>query len=524
MASEETPDFKQLYELSQLENARLLKVLQELQVAHNQLLHRVDLLLKKTFGSTSERHLGTAQVSGQLRMELEEEVLVEVPANSTVKNNSSKPKESNKEKKKHFSIPENLVDEVQEIHPDFLPEGSKCIGTEVSYRLKGNPTRLSAKKIVRFKYLLPTPEGDPGLQSKIIIAPLPEQVIKNCMADASLLATLVVEKYCDHLPIYRQMTRFDRAGIKLAHSTLLDWASKTCSLLTPLYDVLKSKVMESDYLMMDETTMKVMDKNKKGRTHRGYYWAVQDPQINLMFFEYRPGRGKEIPESLLRNFKGYLQSDGYTAYESLGENKDIALLCCNAHARRYFIEAQTNDPVRSAYAIDVFSKLYDIERMVKEMDPNEREQIRREQAKPIWESFGTWLEDNIALVNEKSAIYKAIAYTMKRFKRLSVYMDDPKLNIDNNPIESSIRAVALGRRNFLFSGSHEGAQRSAMFYSFMGTCKLHSVNPMEWMVDVLEKIKTQPMDKIHELLPDRWKINNQEKSSELNEIYAEVSA
>lgn len=160
-------------------------------------------------------------------------------------------------------IPESIMDEIQEIHPDVIPEGSKCTGSEISYRLKCSPACLTAKKIIRYKYLLPTPASDPGLSSKIIIAPLPEEVIRNCMADATLLATLIIEKYCDHLAVYRQMTRFDRTGIKLAHSTLLDWIAKTCTLLNPLYKKLKQQVLQSNYLMIDETTMKVMDKNKR---------------------------------------------------------------------------------------------------------------------------------------------------------------------------------------------------------------------------------------------------------------------
>ena len=520
----EALDYKELYLQSKQDNALLMEKIEQLLLSQEKLQHRLDQVLKMAFGSKSERYLGKEQVPTQLRLGLEEEALVEFSVVESRKAVETKPKEPVVVKKKHFVIPESLVDEIQEIHPDNIPEGSKCIGSEVSYRLKGNPTRLSAKKIIRYKYLLPTLAGDPGLQNTIIIAPLPNGVIKNCMADASLLATLVVEKYCDHLPIHRQMVRFDRAGIKLAHSTLLDWTSKTCTLLQPLYESLKKLILQSNYLMMDETTMKVMDKNKKGTTHKGYYWAMQAPPLNLMLFEYHPGRGKEIPKSMIENFKGYFQSDGYSAYESLGNDKDIKLLCCAAHARRYFLEAEKNDPERSKYAMSVFGKLYDIEREIKNKTPEERQRIRQQQAAPIWNDFGVWLQENIGLLKEKSAIYKAFAYTMKRFKRLSVYMENPILNIDNNPIESSIRPIALGRRNYMFSGSHEGAQRSAMFYSFMGSCKLHHVNPMEWLVDVLEKINTHPHEQIHELLPHLWKESSQLDCTEKLEDSARITA
>lgn len=505
MQSSNTIDYKELYEHFQKENTLLREEFKQLRLVNEQLLHRLEQLLKLSFGSKSERYLGKEQSPGQLRLGLIEEVTVEVTVPAPVPVERSKPVQAVQQKKKHFVIPENIVDQIQEIHPDVIPEGSKCTGSEVSYRLKCSPARLTAKKIIRYKYLLPTPAGDPGLTSKIIIAPLPDEVIRNCMADASLLATLIIEKYCDHLPVYRQMTRFERTGIKLAHSTLLDWIAKTCTLLNPLYEKLKQEVLQSNYLMMDETTMKVMDKDKKGTTHRGYFWAAQAPPAKLVFFEYQPGRNQQVPQALLSNYKGYLQSDGYSCYETLAANKNIELLCCMAHARRYFLESEKNDQKRAAYALSVFGQLYDIEREIKDKTTQERKQTRQELSKPIWLHFGQWLEENAGMLNEKSAIHKAFAYTMKRYKRLSVYMENGALNIDNNPIEGSIRGIALGRKNFLFCGSHDAAQRSAMLYSFMGTCKLQGINPMVWMVDVLRKINKHPEAKIQDLLPHRWK-------------------
>ena len=280
MQSSDTIDYKELYEHSRKENILLREEFKQLRLVNEQVLHRLEQLLKLSFGSKSERYLGKEQSPGQLRLGLIEEVTATVTVPAPVPAEKAKQVQPVQQKKKHFVIPENIVDEIQEIHPDVIPEGSKCTGSEVSYRLKCSPARLTAKKIIRYKYLLPTPAGDPGLTSKIIIAPLSDEVIRNCMADTSLLATLIVEKYCDHLPVYRQMTRFDRTGIKLAHSTLLDWIAKTCTLLNPLYDKLKQEVLQSNYLMMDETTMKVMDKSKKGTTHRGYFWAAQLRQLN----------------------------------------------------------------------------------------------------------------------------------------------------------------------------------------------------------------------------------------------------
>lgn len=323
------------------------------------------------------------------------------------------------------------------------------------------------------------------------------------MADASLLATLVVEKYAFHMPVYRQMQRFEQAGVKLAHSTMLDWVARAANLLKPLYDHMKAEIISADYLMMDETTMKVLDRTKKGTTHRGYYWAVQSPRKKMAYFEYHPGRGQEIPKVILKDFKGYLQSDGYQVYQNLA-NSNIKLLCCMAHARRYFFEAKDNDPIKAEYALEVFRSLYDIEQRIKDVDPKVRLETRRNEAKPIWQAFGTWLSENIVQLNEKSAIYKAVAYTMARFKRLAVYMDHEKLNIDNNPIEASIRGIAMGRKSFLFCGSHQAAQRSAMLYSFIVTCKLHQVNLMDWLTDIIGRISTTQKDQLNQLLPQNW--------------------
>ncbi|SEB17077.1 Transposase C of IS166 homeodomain-containing protein [Pedobacter hartonius] len=197
MQSADTIDYKELYEQSRKENILLRDEFKQLRLVNEQLLHRLEQLLKLSFGSKSERYPGKEQSPDQLRLGLIEEVTATVTAPAPVPAEKAKPTQAVQQKKKHFVIPENIVDEIQEIHPDVIPEGSKCTGSEVSYRLKCSPARLTAKKIIRYKYLLPTPAGDPGLTSKIIIAPLPDEVIKNCMADASLLATLIVEKYCD---------------------------------------------------------------------------------------------------------------------------------------------------------------------------------------------------------------------------------------------------------------------------------------------------------------------------------------
>jgi transposase len=317
------------------------------------------------------------------------------------------------------------------------------------------------------------------------------------------LAQIVIDKYVDHLPLHRQQQRFNREKINIPYSTISDWVSNTCKLITPLYDALQKEVLSSGYLHADETPIKVLDKDKKGETHRGYFWVYHNSLQDMVLFDYQPGRGREGPSELLKNFQGHLQTDGYAAYNIFKEQKDVTLLHCMAHARRKFIEAEQNDAARSRYVLEKIQQLYAIERraideQLRELDVHN---LRRQEAVPILESLGKWMQQAYAEVLPKSAIGKALAYSIERWDQLMIYTTDGKLNIDNNPVERAIRPIAVGRKNYLFAGSHEAAQRSAVLYSLLGTCKLHGVNPFDWLKNVLEIIPAYPINRIKNLLP-----------------------
>jgi hypothetical protein len=326
------------------------------------------------------------------------------------------------------------------------------------------------------------------------------------MAGEGLLAQIIIDKYIDHLPLYRQMQRFERAGVKLAYSTLTDWVSGASQLITPLFEALKTEVLQSNYLHADETPIKVMDKDKKGETHRGYYWVYQNSIDKIVLFDYQEGRGREGPVDILKDFKGYLQTDGYVGYEIFAKRQDITLIHCMAHARRMFNEALDNDEARASHAMEEIQKLYIIERICKEQQLNfaEVKEVRGIKAVPILKNMGLWLQQQYVQVLPQSAIGKAIAYSLQRWERLSAYVNDGKLNIDNNPVENSIRPIALGRKNYLFAGSHEAAKRSGMLYSLLGTCKMHGIEPYAWLKDVLRRIADHPVNKVNELLPHRY--------------------
>lgn len=330
------------------------------------------------------------------------------------------------------------------------------------------------------------------------------------MAGPGLLAQVVIDKYMDHLPLYRQMQRFERSGVKLSHSTLTDWVSGTAKLLTPLYEAHKKQVLATHYLHADETPIKVLDKDKKGKTHRRYFWVYHNSVERLVLFEYRMGRGREGPQEVLNDFTGYLQTDGYAVYDDFDKQNGITLLHCMAHARRGFTESVNNDQPRATYALDQLQQLYAIERLakVKQLNSDQRTRLRQELSVPILLHLKGSLRDNYMQVLPQSAIGKANSYSLVRWDKLMIYATDVQLNIDNNPVENSIRPVPIGRKNYLFCGSHEAAQRSAMLYSLVSSCKLNGINPFNWLIDVIARIPTHSIRNIGELLPNNWNKQN----------------
>jgi hypothetical protein len=251
------------------------------------------------------------------------------------------------------------------------------------------------------------------------------------MAGPGLLAQIVIDKYIDHLPLYRQMQRFERGGLKLPYSTLTDWVGSTCRLITPLYEALKTEVLKSNYLHADETPIKVMparlrhsggDKDKKGQTHRGYYWVYQNSIEKLVFFDYQESRGREGPSGILEHFQGYLQTDGYSAYEAFDKKEGITLIHCMAHARRMFNEALQNDEARASYAMEQIQALYAVERDAREqgLSFEEKKTLRQQRSVPILHNLGSWMKSQYMEVAPKSAIGKALAYSIERWERLSL--------------------------------------------------------------------------------------------------------
>jgi len=386
------------------------------------------------------------------------------------------------------------------IEPQEDVTGLKKIGEEITEELEYKPGRLYVNRYVRPKYARPKDQG-------IVIGRLPNRPIEKGIPGPGLLAHIIVSKYMDHLPLYRQSQIFKREKVDIAVSTLSDWMKYTSELLKPLYELHIEQVLRAQYMMIDESPLKVMDKEKKGRTHLGYLWAYNDPLGRMVFFDYRPSRNREGPQEFLAEYNGHIQTDGYVVYDEFEARPGITLLGCFAHARRYFEQAKDNDRERAEWMLKAVQKLYLVEKKAREgnYSHEQRYLVRQEESMPILKEIKAWLDKELLEVMPKSAIGKAIAYMYKRWSRLEKYVNDGRLEIDNNLVENAIRPIALGRKNYLFAGSHEGAKRAALFYSLLGTAKLHNVEPFEYLKDVLSRISDYPYKNLADLLPANWK-------------------
>ncbi len=397
-------------------------------------------------------------------------------------------------------LPAHLPVEEIEIHPEGDLSEMVCIGKEITEELECEPAKFYIKRYIRYKYAAKNGDG-------VSIAQLPERVIDKGIAGPSLLAMILVGKFQDHLPLYRQKQIFARENIQIPSSTIEGWTRQALEKLEPLYEQLLFDTKSQGYLQVDETVIKVLDSDKKGAAHQGYFWVYHSPLDKTVLFDYNPSRGGHVPESILDNFKGYLQTDGYAAYEKFGKKKDITHLACWAHTRREFEKALDNDKARAEKALLMIQDLYKVERKAREekLSPDQVKELRLKESLPVINELGKWIFQEIKNVLPKSQIGKAMAYAYARWDMLSEYLRDGNLQIDNNLIENAIRPVALGRKNWLFAGSHEAAQRSAMIYSFFAICKKHEVNPFQWLKYVLLNIATINHKNIKDLYPQNYK-------------------
>lgn len=459
---------------------------------------QLDQLLRAIHGSKSERFIANENPAQLSLLDVAPKSQEEKPGVKIAEH--ERRKKENKKPSRNL-LPDHLERITRTIYPEGFDENSTAprIGEEVTEELDYIPGKMVVNRTVRPKFK--------DVDGNIVIAELRSRLIEKGLFGTALIVRILIDKYVDHLPLYRQCERFKRAGVEIASSTVGDVPRQVADKMELLYMELVRQVLLSAYLNADETPTPVLDSQKKGKTHRGYHWVYYSPHEKLVLFDYRPGRGREGPEEMLKNFKGFLQTDGYSVYDAFENRDGITLVGCMAHARRYFEQALQSDHDRATYMMQKIQLLYDVEREIKDSHADEAQivKLRQEKSLSVLNEIHSWLKENIIIVTPSSPPGKAMAYMLSRWEKLSVYVHHAHLNIDNNLVENAIRPSVIGRKNYLFSGSHEGAARSAMFYSFFGSCKMNGINPEEWLADVIEKLPETKSSQLYTLLPNHWK-------------------
>jgi len=378
------------------------------------------------------------------------------------------------------------------------------IGEEVSEKLDIIPSKIRVIRTVRKKYGLPNGEGS------IKTAALPPSILPKSLATAGLLAYIIVSKYMDALPLYRLEKIFQRIGIDLTRTTMSRWLIRVSLALQPIKNLMSEDLLSGSYIGMDETRTQVLNEKGKTAESNSYMWvrgrAGPSP---IVLFDYNPSRSGDVAKDLLTDFKGVLQVDGYSGYNQVCKLIDVVRAGCWAHCRRYFKDAAKNSKKKKKAdrAIKLIDKLYKIEDECEELTPDKKREYRQEHAVKTMDKLNSFLKENFGKVPPKSLIGKALLYMKNEWGNLQVYLTDGNIRIDNNFIENKIRPFALGRKNWLFSTSVDGAEASATLYSMIETAKANNLNPYDYLRYVLEELpKRETLEEIEELLPYNVKL------------------
>ncbi len=469
-------------------------------------LKEQNILLRKLLFASRSEQLSKKEKS-DLQLDLWDKNLNNAPneqEDASQEINYKRKKRSQEQNRTHLPDDLERIEEIIEIPEeectcDHCDSTLKVIGEDISEELEYIPAKLIIKKIIRKKYACPKDS-----LHGVYRARLPKRVIPKGIAGPQLIAQILTSKYVDHLPLERQEQIFKRLGYRLPKSTMSDWLKFVRQKLDPLLLCLKNKVLDSRILNADETTFKVQQNSKSRAKINGYLWSYIGDQ-KWVWFDWQPGRGGSGAMKLLQGFTGeYLQSDGYAVYDRIVDELDIDHLACWAHARRKFIEAKDAGFNEALEIITLIAKLYAIEKECKENNLSASEILAKRQNESL--IILSKIKESIQILNQnylpKGALGKACQYTLKRFDELSVYCNDGELEIDNNIVERSIRPVALGRKNWLFAGSEDAASWTAGFYSLIETCKLHKVDPAQYLTQVIYYLGDYEDQDMQTLLPD----------------------
>ena len=456
------------------------------------------LAQQQRFGASSESHPAQGDLFNEAEAELDVVEEENKPAPGT-------PKKKPIRKKLPSDLPrETIIHDIEDKTCTCCGNELHHMGDERSEKLEFIPAQVKVIEHVRLKYSCRRCEKE-GTSTQVNIAPVPASPIPKGFATATLLSQIITSKYQYALPLYRQESLFKQYGIELSRKTMADWMMKCADLFTPLYAKLQEILLQQGVIQADETTLKVINEDKV----KSYMWlyctGTDSPHKgdipNIVLFDYQAGRAGQCAVDYLYGFTGYLQVDGYAGYEKTSAR----LVGCWAHARRKFIEAQTAQPKgktgKADMALSMIQKLYRIEIGLKDKNADEKYQLRQEKAKPLLDKFYQWLEK--ANVPPKTALGKAVQYCKNQWHKLIRYIEDGYLTIDNNRAERAVKPFVIGRKNWLFSNTANGAKASGMLYSIIETAKANGLTPFDYIAHCLEQLSCAHVD-VTKLLP--WNV------------------
>jgi transposase len=465
---------------------------QALQATIAKLQHEIAWLKRQIFGQKSERFIPNDQQTC-LDLDVPEQAIATKQETITYTRTRTQKTAGHGrgEMPTHLPIKDTVIEPQEDV------SAMTHIGDEVSWEYEYDPGTLFINRFVRPKYVRPDNAG-------IVTAELPPRAIDKGNFGPGLMSTVVTDKYLYHMPLHRQRQKYlNEFKVDFAESTFCDLIARSVFWMEPVYALQKSMLLQSTYLQADETPIPVLIKNKTGKTHTGYYWVYYDPIGKVVIFEYRTGRGREGPNEFLKEFKGTVQVDGYTGYDELMRRKDIVRAACMAHVRRKFEAALEFDRTAAEYALGRIGAWFEKERDAKEanLSYEQRRAIRQELLHDDFASFRQWMLEQVVNRLPKDLIRKACEYGIGQWDGFNAFLNDGRVELSNNLVENAIRPVALGRKNYLFKGSHEAAQRGAIIYSLVATAKLHGQDPYRYIKMLLEKLPAEKSANIEKYLP-----------------------
>lgn len=480
----------------------LIDTIEQLTDRVTELTMHLDWFKRQVFGEKSERYIpdDDQQIALELGITANDES--EANVRSTVKYERRKKSKKTPVGHGRGQMPTHLPVKNKVIEPEGDLSGFVRIGEEVSwYYEMEKPMALHVVRLIRPKYAHPGKDG-------VVTAELPALPVEKGNAGPGLISKILVDKFINHLPLDRQRKIYKSDyDADFAESWLSNTVKNGVFWLTGVYEAYRGKILSSGYLQADETPIPVLTKDKKGRTHRGYFWVYHDPLLEIVIFDYRKSRSREGPNGFLSSFRGILQIDGYEGYNEIIGRNNLTRAACMDHVRRRFERALEYDTVRATHALDVMREWYGCERDARErgLQSEEKLALRREKIVPAMEAFEKWMQEQLMEVLPKSPIGTALSYALNQWPHFKAYQNDARVELSNILIENAIRPVALGRKNFLFAGSHDAAQWAAVVYSLAATAKWHGCEPFVYFKELLTKLPGAMQSQIESYLLPEWK-------------------